>query len=184
MLNWRRCNFLVINVYLHKIVIQASICLYVLVISVVGTLSFVTLYSATSLSREDDTYSSLISTNGTFPFGTGYVSSVYVRMHPHLTHSYAEYIYVPILLPLMWIHIMFPVCLWNALWPGKFRMPKCTCIYIAPWTYKYGLPWYGRVHMHKIEAGSMKGEEGCTMYDMMCCIDSGFDFCIYSATSS
>ena len=48
---------------------------------VIGTLNFVTLYSATNLSREDDAYSSPISIDGDFRFGTGHVSSVYVRTH-------------------------------------------------------------------------------------------------------
>jgi hypothetical protein len=44
-----------------------------------GTLNFVNLYSAVTLSNEDDTKSSSISTDGGFPFGTGTIYSVYVR---------------------------------------------------------------------------------------------------------
>ena len=91
----RYCH-LVINVYICIIlhvcesIVQATSCLLwlytrLLHLPVIGTLNFVTLYSATSLSREDDAYSSPISTDGAFRFGTGYVYSVYVRIYTQCT---------------------------------------------------------------------------------------------------
>ena len=75
---------------------------------VIGTLNFVTLYSATTLPRRDDAYSSRISTNGAFRFGTGSVSSVYVRTHSVHSSSvqlafviqYTKYTYVYMYVPL------------------------------------------------------------------------------------
>ena len=52
-----------------------------------GTLNFVTLYSAVTLSNEDDAWSSSISTDGGFPFGTGTIYSVYVRKHSHFARE-------------------------------------------------------------------------------------------------
>ena len=53
-------------------------------IILLGTLNFVSLYSAVTLSNEDDIKSSSISTNGGFPFGTGTIYSVYVRKRSHM----------------------------------------------------------------------------------------------------
>ena len=76
----------------HKVVVQdTSFILYPVVI---GTLNFVTLISPTSLSRIDDTSSSPISTYGAFPFGTGYVNSVYVRTHS--VHVRVHKMYIPL----------------------------------------------------------------------------------------
>ena len=55
-----------------------------------GTLNFVTLYSANTLSNGDDTWSSSISTDGGFPFGTGTIYSVYVRKCLHVCMACSE----------------------------------------------------------------------------------------------
>ena len=48
------------------------------VFSVTGTLSFLTLNSPSTVSRGDDNYGGSVSIGGTFEFGNGYISSVYV----------------------------------------------------------------------------------------------------------
>ena len=47
---------------------------------VTGTLSFLTLYSPSTVSSGDDDYSGPVSTGGAFEFGDGYIYSVYVSM--------------------------------------------------------------------------------------------------------
>ena len=47
----------------------------------VGTLNFVTLFSARSLPRDHDAYSPSISTDGGFLFGTNTIYHVHVRFH-------------------------------------------------------------------------------------------------------
>ena len=48
-----------------------------------GTLNFVTLYSAKTLPRIDDTFSPPITIDGGFPFGTGTIHTAYVRNSPY-----------------------------------------------------------------------------------------------------
>ena len=51
---------------------------YVVYFPVTGTLSFLTLYSPSTVSSGDDNYGGSVSTEGAFEFGDGYVYSVYV----------------------------------------------------------------------------------------------------------
>ena len=48
------------------------------VFPVTGTLSFLTLYSPSTISRGNDYYGGRVSTGGAFEFGNGYIYSVYV----------------------------------------------------------------------------------------------------------
>ena len=49
-----------------------------MVFPVTGTLPFLTLYSASTVTRGDEYFGGPVSTLGTFEFGDGYVKSVYV----------------------------------------------------------------------------------------------------------
>ena len=75
-----------IHMYIIICVTQIMVYTYILL----GTLNFVTLYSANKLVNADDTWSSSISTDGGFPFGTGTIYSVYVRKRLHVCMACSE----------------------------------------------------------------------------------------------